>query len=334
MKAAVYQGVDDVKVMDLPDPKPGPKDVVVKVVASGICGTDVTEYNVMNMGSIQPGREFGHEFAGTVAEVGGEVKGIREGMRVTVKPITAHRGGTMEACMIGGFSQYSLIEDAALGYNVFPLPDKLSFDDGAWVEPFSVGMHGVNLAETKPKDKVLILGAGPIGMGALAGVKALGVEDIVVSDISDFRLQKAKALGASLLHNPNKDPLVEFLVNAYGEPEPFGGIVDVVIDAAGVGQAMQDALDAMNFGARYSIIALHKHSIDFDPFMVMMKYLVIRGSQAYTDEFDQVMGFMANGKANLKPLITHRYPLADINAALKMASKVTEAVKVIVDMPV
>lgn len=334
MKGAIYQGVGDVKVVDLPDPKPGPKDIVVKVVASGICGTDNTEYNVANTGAVLPGHEFGHEFSGIVVDIGSEVRDIREGMHVTVKPLTATRVGRRNACMIGGFSQYVLVEDAAVGYNVYPLPEVMSFENGALVEPISVGMHGVNLAKPQQKDRALILGAGPIGLGALAGMKALGIESVVVSDPSEFRLQKAKELGASAVHNPRTTPLQDFLQQAYPDPMAALGIVDVVIDGAGVAVALESAVNVTRAGARISIIALHKVPIAIHPLTIMMKSLVIKGSMGYVDEFDQVIEFMASGKADLNPIITHRYPLNEIDTALKMAARVDESIKIMIDMSV
>jgi len=333
MKAAVYEGVGQVRIVDLPVPKPGPNDVLVKVVAASICGTDLSEYHLTNSGAIQPGSEFGHEFAGKVVETGSEVTGISEGMRVTVNPMTATSGGMMNACMVGGFSQYVLVEDAAVGYNIYPLPERLSYDDGALTEPFSVGMGGVNTAETQTTDRALILGAGPIGMGALAGMKALGVENVVVSDISEFRLQKARELGADAVHNPRKVPLEEFLKEWYGESSSDWGLVDVVVDAAGSKPALESALDVVRYGARVSVVALHKVPISFHPMIFFTKNLAFRGSVGYTREFEQVLGFMASGKADLKPIVTHRFPLDEIESALRTATKTDEAIKMLIDMP-
>ena len=333
MKAAIYQGVHDVKIMDLPDPKPGSKDVVVKVVRSSICGTDIAEYHGSGQGAIQPGSEFGHEFAGKVVEVGSEVTGISEGMRVAVNPMTATSAGMMTACMLGGFSEYMKVEDAAVGYNLYPLPDGLTFEDGSLVEPFSVGMHGVNTAETQTTDRALILGAGPVGMGALAGMKALGVENVVVSDISEFRLQKAKELGADAVHNPKKTPLENFLLEWYGEKSNSWGLVDVVIDAAGARAALESALDVVRYGARVSVVALHKGPISFTPIIFITKELRFRGSVGYPNEFPQVIEFMASGKADLKPTITHRFPLDEIETALNTATKQDEALKILIEMP-
>jgi 2-desacetyl-2-hydroxyethyl bacteriochlorophyllide A dehydrogenase len=332
MKGTIYQGVGHVQLVDRSDPKPTSKDVVVKVIASGICGTDSTEYNVKNTGAVLPGQQFGHEFAGTIAEVGSDVTGISVGMRVTVKPLTATRAGRRNSCMIGGFSQYMLVEDAAVGYNIYPLPEELSFEAGALVEPFSVGMHGVNLAQPQPQERALILGAGPIGLSALAGMKALGVESVVVSDLSEFRLQKAKELGASAVHNPKAAPLHDFLQELYGDQNAAYGMIDVVIDSAGAGSALEAAVNVTRGGARMSIIALHKAPIAIHPMIIMMKELTIKGSMGYINEFDQVMAFIASGKANLVPIITHRYRLEEIDTALKMAGSVGEVGKVMIDM--
>ena len=332
MKAAIYQGVGNVQVVDLPDPKPGPKDVVIKVISSGICGTDVAEYNVVNSGAVELGHQFGHEFAGTVAEVGSEVTGISTGMRVTVNPMTATRIGRRNACMIGGFSQYVLVEDAAIDYNVYALPDHLTFEDGALVEPASVGMHGVNTARPKQDDQVLILGAGPIGLSALAGMKALGVKNVIVSDISEFRLEKAKALGADAVHNPKEVDLVDFLEKVYPDQMGVMGYLDVVVDAAGVGSALEDVIYLSKGGARISIVALHKSAISLEPMFFIYKNLEMKGSVGYPTEFPQVIEFMASGKVDFKPTITHRFPLAEINTALKMTTKQDETIKVLIDM--
>ena len=333
MKAAVYQGVKDVQVVDLPDPEPGPNDVIIKVIRAGLCGTDLAEYHGSGQGAIQPGCEFGHEFAGKVVHVGSDVHGISEGLRVTVNPMTATEAGIMQACMVGGFSEYMKVEDAAIGYNIFPLPDELTFDDGSLVEPFSVGMHGVNTSEVQTTDRALILGAGPVGMGALAGMKALGVENVVVSDISDFRLQKAKQLGADAVHNPKQISLEDFLKEWYGERSSGWGLVDVVVDAAGARTALECALDVTRYGARVSVVALHKTSILFNPLFFITKELKFRGSIGYDKEFEQVIGFMASGKADLKPTITHRFPLAEIDTALNTAVKQDEALKILIEMP-
>mgnify|MGYP005838202179 CR=1 FL=1 len=332
MKTAIYQGVGNVQVVDLPEPKAGPKDIIVKVAFCGICGSDTAEYHVSNSGAIEPGKQFGHELSGTVVEVGKEVTAISEGMRVTINPMTATRAGRRNACMVGGFAEYVLVEDAAIAYNVYPLPDHLTFEDGALVEPAAVGMHAVNTGQPKQEDVALILGAGPIGLGALAGMKALGIKHVIVSDLSEFRLRKAKELGADVIHNPKEVDLAEFLGEIFPDQHPIMGYIDVTVDAAGAGSALEDVIYICKGGARISIVALHKAPISLDPMFFIMKDLQMKGSVGYPTEFPQVLGFFADGKIDLKPIITHRYPLEEISTALNMAIKQEEAIKVLIDM--
>ena len=332
MKAAIYQGVGKVEVVDLPDPKADDKDIVLKIETCGICGTDTAEYHYNNSGAVMPGYQFGHEFAGTVVEVGKEVEGITEGMRITVNPMTSTKGGRRYACMAGGFAEYALVENAAIDYNVYPLPDHLEFDDGALVEPGSVGMHGVNTADPKMGDQALILGAGPIGLGALAGIKALGIKNVIVSDISEFRLQKAKELGADVVHNPLETDLAELLEEMHPDQHIAMGYLDATVDAAGAASALEDVIVLSKSGARISIVALHKKSIELEPMFFIMKDLQMKGSVGYPTEFPQVLDFMIDGKVDLKPTVTHRYSLSEIETALHMAIKADEAIKVLIDM--
>jgi len=332
MKAAIYQGVGNVQVVEVAEPKPGPTDVLVQVFCSGICGTDIAEYHVLNSGAVEIGHEFGHELAGVVAGVGSEVPGIREGMRVTVNPMTATRLGRRNSCMIGGFSQYMLVEDAKLNHNIYILPDNLSFEDGALVEPASVGMHGVNTARPQVDDLALIIGAGPIGLSAVAGMKALGIKNVVVSDISEFRLEKAKGLGADWLHNPKEVDLVDFIGDAYPDLEPVMGYFDVVVDAAGNGPALEDVIFIAKGGVRISIVALHKKPIEIDPMFFIYKNMEMKGSVGYPTEFPQVIDFMASGKMDMKPTVTHHFPLSEINEALQATRNQDESIKVLIDM--
>lgn len=338
MKAAVYYGPRDIRIEELPIPEAGPRDVVVKVVSSGICGSDIHAYVEDGPSyGVMPGREFGHEFSAVVCQVGKEVEGIHEGMRVAINPLCVHPDGILVSAMAGGFSEYVRIHNAKIGHNLYNLPEAVSFDEGAIVEPLSVGMHSVNSGQAKPDDRVVIYGAGPIGLSALAGLKALGVKDVIVSDIVDFRLDKAKEMGASQVFNPQKDGnLAEFLKNYHGEvrTDMFACPgTDLYIDAAAVGQIL---IDTMNFIAkpmsRICIVAIYRIPVTIDPLIIMAKELLIRGSCAYDNEYDQVIGFMKDDKANPKTIITHIFPLSEISEAFETATRADEAIKVLVHM--
>ena len=338
MRAAVYHGPRDIRIEEKPMPEIGPKDALVKVITGGICGSDTFAYLVDGMKTgIAPGFEFGHEYSGIVHQVGSEVEGITEGMRVVVQPMFIHPYGRDFACMACGFSEYAKIHDAKLGHNLYLLPDDLSFDQGALVEPFSVGMHGVNSGRAKPSDKALIYGVGPIGLSALAGLIALGCKDVAVSDISEFRLAKAREMGAAHTFNPQKDGnLLEFLKERHGEVatrrETFSD-TDLYIDAAGVGQILLDTMMIYTKHlARIVVVGVHKKEISFNPIIVMSKQLTIQGSSGYDIEFEQVMGFMREGKADPRQMVTHNFPLSEITAAFEAATTPDEGIKVLVHM--
>lgn len=195
MKAIMLHGPDDLRIDELPDPMPGPRDLVIRLAACGICGTDLSFAAVGGMlGPSDTPMALGHELSGTVAATGTEVQHLAPGQRVVVNP-------TSETNMIGsggagGFAEYLLVKEVAPGAHVFPIPDSLSFEEAALTEPLSVALHGVNRAEVGPGSRVAVFGAGPIGLGVVLFLRAHGVEDIVVFDMSEQRLERARALGA------------------------------------------------------------------------------------------------------------------------------------------
>src|SRR3972149_1466547 len=160
MQQVTIHGPNDVRLIDIPKPEPGPRDVVVKVAACGICGSDLS-YVAMGglpVGSGEP-MPIGHELSGVVDAVGEAVTSVRVGQRVAVNPEAAgnrigNGGGE------GGFTPYLLVRNVTDDACVYPLPDSLTFHQGALVEPLAVGMHAVNKAEARANDKVVVFGAG------------------------------------------------------------------------------------------------------------------------------------------------------------------------------
>ena len=156
MKALIYKGIKDVVVEERPEPVCGDNDVIVQNIRSGICGSDVGAYLYGTLASgIFPDKEFGHEMAGLIHKTGNNVLGIKTGQRVWVNPSTSVID-TWDSDMAGAFSQYALVHNAKLNYNVYPLPEDLSFDDAVLIEPFAVGTHGKNRACCKANHNVLI----------------------------------------------------------------------------------------------------------------------------------------------------------------------------------
>ncbi|WP_238327409.1 zinc-dependent alcohol dehydrogenase [Paenibacillus gorillae] len=221
MKAGIYYGQNDVRVEELSMPAIGPKDVLIRNLRGGICGTDI---NIVKSGGdmgIRPGKEFGHELFGEVVEVGAEVATISIGMRVGVNPITATRAGKFFSLEVGGFSQYVRIEDAELDYNLYLFSDEVTPEEAALMEPMSVGFHGAFAANPKPGEHIVVLGAGPIGLSAAAGLIGENISDVVVVDIDDWRLAKAAQLGAKTI-NTRKQDLAATLAEYFGTADYYG----------------------------------------------------------------------------------------------------------------
>ena len=162
-QAGIYKAANTVTVESQPIPEIGPKDVLLRNLRGGICGTDI---NIVKYGTergIRFNKEFGHEFAGIIEAKGAEVTDLEIGMFVAVNPETAKLAGRRYSLEAGGFSQYVLIEEAKCNYNLFPLNENVTPEEGALVEPMSVGCHGAFSVKPQVNENIVILGAGPIG---------------------------------------------------------------------------------------------------------------------------------------------------------------------------
>ena len=188
MRVLNIHGVGDVRLDPVDPPRPGSKDVVVKVKACGICGSDLTYIKIGGIirapGGTTP---IGHEAAGEVIAVGDDVSGVSVGQRVVINPMLTPSdigSGGPE----GAFTEELLVRDARVGDSLLPIPDDLPYEIAALTEPLAVAMHGVNRAEAKPGDKVVVFGCGPIGLGMVLWLVDRGVTDVVALDLAPERL--------------------------------------------------------------------------------------------------------------------------------------------------
>jgi len=323
----------DVLTLDeLPVPAPGPGDVLVRVATCGICGTDL---GYLARGGVRgPGDHpmaLGHEFSGIIESTGKQVEDMYPGMRVVVNPDDDAIGnGGSE----GGFCDTVLIRNACRGGNIHLVPDDLSLELAALVEPLSVSLHGVNRARVKPESKVVVYGAGMIGLGVLINLRRRGVRDIVVVDRQEFRLDLAGRLGARATINAARDDLRAELAKLHGESTKYGFAsvnTDIFIDAAGAGELLQRTIEICAYGARIVIVAVHRKPIPLDLLPVMAKEIELAGSIAYPgDEFQEILGMLAGREVDVTPLITHRFPLDEASTAFARARDVDSAIKVMV----
>lgn len=336
MKALIYKGPKKVELQERPLPACGPDDVVVRNVRAGICGSDVTAY--LHDGKyvgILPDLEFGHEMVGYVHEVGKNVTWLEKGTRVFVNPMT-RTPDPSASDRAGAFSQFVLVQNARLNDNLYRLPDALSFADAVLIEPFSVGTHGKNIPQTTAEQRVVIYGAGTIGLCALSSLIAQGNKQVAVLDIDDKRLETVRELGG-MGFNPATGDARSFLIEQFGEIRKAHGHsainIDVAIDCAGAPNIPEEFLNYAKLGAKLSCVALHKKSISIDFMRIMSREAVIMGSRGYTKEdILEVIDNLTNKKVNITQIITHKFKLADAVQAFETASNPSLAIKVVLDL--
>ncbi|WP_339271152.1 zinc-binding dehydrogenase [Paenibacillus sp. FSL R5-0470] len=336
MKVGIYHGQNSVGIEERPMPQVGAKDALVRILAGGICGTDI---NIVKAGSemgIRFGSEFGHEMFGEIVELGSDVEtDLKVGMRVGVNPITAKRAGRRYSLEVGAFSQYVLIEDAALNYNLYEFDDSVSATEAVLMEPMSVGFHGAFSILPKLGEKIVVLGAGPIGLSAAAGLIGEGIKDVCVVDIDNWRLDKAKELGAITV-NTSTETLAEGLIKHFGEVNVYGVSVpnvDAFVDAAGAPILFEQVMQIVKPQARIAIIAVYKNEVPISLAQVMSKEVNIVGASGYTHEdIVKVIEHINDKKTNISTMVTQTYKLEDIQAAFDRAIAAKETIKVIVDL--
>ena len=333
MQVAHITGVNQVELMPQPLPVCGADDVILDVQQCGICGSDIG-YASMG-GLLGPGQPMalGHELVGTVSEIGSNVSHVSVGDRVVMNPeANENRIGNMAP--EGGFGPRLLVKGAALDTDaVQKIPASMPDDVAALVEPLSVGMHAVHQGEVTQQDKVVIFGAGTIGLCALMTLKHYGVNDVVVVDLSAQRLAKAAELGA-ITCNPNDGDLNEQLRKQHGEASYFGMPIpasNVYIEATGATAVFDQAVSFAQLGSRIVVVGVHKAPVQLDLISVLAKELRITGSMAYPTEFPQVIEMLSKTDIDPTKIITHHFNLSDFVEAFSTAQDADSAIKVMVN---
>jgi len=221
MKAVIFHGIRDLRVQEVADPRPGPREAKIRVKYCGICGSDLHEY----VHGLFPLSSFGHEACGEVVEVGREVKEFEAGDQV----IAIQKGAYAE-CLV--CPQERMIKK----------PRNMSWERAAVVEPLSGAAYAIEKGGVQSSDTVLVAGAGPVGLMVLLGLKAIGVEEIFVTDISERRRKKAEELGATLVLNPEAEK-----ISVRIKELSAGRGVDVAVEAVGIEATLKDCLASVRF---------------------------------------------------------------------------------------
>ncbi|MFI5511365.1 zinc-binding dehydrogenase [Mycobacterium sp. NPDC051804] len=331
MKATVITGPGETQVVDVPKPTVGPNDLLIRMRACGICGSDSLYISMGGLGKEH--MPLGHEPAGEIIEIGSAVAGFTIGDHVVVNPMVAPSGIIGNGGESGALAEYLLIEDAVRGKSLEIVPDHIPFEVAALNEPMAVARHGVNRCEPKATDKVVIFGAGPIGLGATIGFKSAGVGHVVVADLIPARLEKALAVGADAVINSAEEDVATRLVELHGAGEsmfPGKAGTDIYYDAAGAPPVITAALSAAKTGARVCVVAVHKEPVPVDFLNVMSNEITIVGSIGYPDEIFEVTRDIIANWEKYAVIVSHTIPFAEVDEALRMASTPGAADKVVV----
>ncbi|MEJ3749196.1 zinc-binding dehydrogenase [Actinomycetes bacterium KLBMP 9797] len=341
MKAIQVGAPGAVDVIEIERPTPGPKDVLLRMRACGICGTDVDH---VRRGGVPfgPGGQLvpvniGHEPAGEVAEVGAEVSGLAVGDRVVVNPMASRTGLMGNGEPYGAMSEYLLVENAVVGKSLAIIPDAVPFDVAALNEPMAVARHCVNRSGATPTDKVIVFGAGPIGLGATIWLKLRGVQHVVVADVVPERLALATEVGADAVIDSSREDVAARLTelhgaatNALGQPRPA---TDIYIDAAGVTAVVNTALGAGKWGAKLVMVAVQKKPAPIDLSVMLRSEMTLVASMGYPTEIFEVTPEIADHWERFAKLISHRVPLSDAKRAFELVMTPGAADKVILTLP-
>ncbi len=344
MKAAVFHGPQDLRLEEIDLPVAGPSEVIVRVRAAGICGTDVRI--MKGTKKVKTPIVIGHELAGEVSEVGKGVTDVTVGDRVTVEPVIPCgkcllcKKGRANICLTrptigyefdGSFAEYVRIPEIAVrAGNIVKLPDGMPFEHAAIAEPLAACVNGIDITNIHLGDTVLVLGAGPIGLVHLQLARAAGATRVFMSEPNETRRQMARDFGADAVIDPMSED-----VAAAAKAWTDGVGVDAIIVASGVPAAMESAIRGVRKGGVFNIFAGSPPESKFglDPNLVHYGEMIVTGSSGHTsDHLRRAVDLINRGIIDADKLITHRFELSQIAQALD-ARQALEGLKHVVTMP-
>ncbi|MBP6682614.1 MAG: alcohol dehydrogenase catalytic domain-containing protein, partial [Halioglobus sp.] len=282
MRLLKIHGTGDVRLDTYERPAAGPRDVVIKMKACGICGSDLSYIKIGGIPTPGTITALGHEGAGEVLEVGGEVEGISVGDAVIVNPMMTP-GNIGSGGAEGAFTEELLVREAQLGTSILPIPEGISYEIAAMCEPLAVALHGVNRAEVSSGDKVVVFGCGPIGLGMVLWLVDRGV-DVVALDLAPERRERALALGAQAALDPTRVDLRAELASLHGEVPSYGRVgvgTDAFIDAAGAPNILSEVVMMAKYHARLVITAAYMKPIEFPAGRMLTSEMTITTAMGY-----------------------------------------------------
>jgi len=343
MKAAVYYGREDIRIEEVPLPEITKEEILVRVISCAICGTDLRIYRYGHR-KVKPPHIIGHEVAGIIEKVGKEVKDYKEGERVLL--VTEVGCNLCKWCLegrknlcpkmkafgyyySGGFAQFIKIPKEAVEQgNLIPFPDTLSFEEASLIEPFSCCINGQEYLNIGLGSKVVVIGAGPIGLMHSELAKSKGAKTVIMVDISPSRLEMAKSFSLDFLIDASKENPVEKVKEITG-----GEGADAVIVACPSGEAQVEAIEMAGIRGRVSFfggLPSEKSHINIDANLIHYKEIGVFGAFSSSNQhYHKALKIIKGGRVTLKKFITSSYPLDRIEEALKILSQ-GKAIKIVI----
>lgn len=338
MKVAMYYRNNDVRVEEMPVPKIGKGELLVKVMASGICGSDVMEWYRIKKAP----RVLGHEITGEIVEAGEAVKNYKKGDRVFVShhvPCnTCHYclSGYHTACETlhktnfdpGGFAEYLRVPEINVDRGVYILPDSMSYEEGTFIEPLACGLRGQKVASLKPGQSVLVIGSGMSGLLHVNLARALGAGKIIATDINEYRLKAALKFGADAVINAKED------VPKRVKELNGGRFADIVIVCTGVMPAVNQALQSVDSGGTILFFAVPEPGINIsvpinDFWRNEIKMMTSYG--ASPADLSLAIELIKAHRVDVKDMITHKLAMSEAGLGFKLVAEGGESIKVIIE---
>lgn len=339
MRVGMYYNNRDVRVEEMPVPQIGPGEILVKIIASGICGSDVLEWYRVKKAP----RVLGHEIAGDIVEVGEKVTSYKKDQRVFVSHHIPCNTcfyclkGYHTACETlhttnfdpGGFAEYVRVPELNVDRGVFVLPDEVSYDEGTFVEPLGCVIRGQRVARFQPGDSVLILGAGISGLLHLLTARAMGAGRIMATDINEHRLKAAMDMGADAAWHASED------IPARVREMNDNRLVDIVIVCAGALSAFDQALKSVDRGGTVLCFATTEPhetvSVPMNEFWRNEIKLMPSYGCAPRDAAIAIDLLRSKRIPMLEKMITHKLPLDKIGLGFQLVAEAADSMKVIIE---
>lgn len=317
MKQAVMTAPGKIEFSDVDRPRPKDNEVIMQTCRIGVCGSDIHVYHGLHPYTGYPVVQ-GHEVGGVVAEFGKNVTGLKVGDKITFLPqvtcgvcypCTHGMYHICESLKVMGFQTGGAAQEyfALPAENVVKLPDSVSLDEAAMIEPIAVTVHALERGGGAAGKRVVVLGAGPIGNLTAQVAKAAGAKAVMITDISPYKLEKARECGIQYVVNTQHENLGEAILREFG-PEK----ADLILECVGVEQTMTDAVNYARKGSTIVVVGVFGKKPEVDLGLVQDRELSLVGTLMYQRaDYERAVELVASGKMVLDKMITHRFPFAE-----------------------